>query len=420
MKIGTRDPFPFVKAAGVTTQLDQGAAGSIKPTTQPPRTPDDISRYRNSYKQAAGMTITHYGKVNDVMPPEHHSYGKQTLGSEHVHNVLTHPNNNGVQAYVNELKEAQYARTKKEPLGGSVSRNYKFPEQTKKSDFQFGVPTVGSESAKDVMYRGPGLVEEELTKEMYKRSHNMYDAGEQKKRNYDWTSVDPNNHRFGKADKLVTNEARFCLHPEAYNESHNFPKTTVVVKNVEDFKDFSHDHLGKVKNLGQVTSNIDATSHVYGWRPRDKEPWDASKCIYGEPTQKAVIDDPNLGKSNRYGYRNMPKVGDETRVFGLPTIRSDVQKPKMRSIADQFNYGDESQAVELLFPQRFADLGLTRDDFFMPRPKEEIRTIFTRIGIEYKQGKFEGIYQRAQEIDQSNDKVSVKAFYQAVKEMDHL
>jgi len=65
-------------------------------------------------------------------------------------------------------------------------------------------------------------------------------------------------------------------------------------------------------------------------------------------------------------------------------------------------------------------MGLTKDDFFAPRAKEEIRQIFANIGISYKAGKFEGIFQRALEIDKSEDNCSVRAFYQAVQEMDHL
>jgi len=65
-------------------------------------------------------------------------------------------------------------------------------------------------------------------------------------------------------------------------------------------------------------------------------------------------------------------------------------------------------------------MGLTKDDFFLSRPKLEIRQIFENIGIAYKPGKFEGIYQRAMEIDNSDANVSVKAFYQAVQEMNEL
>ena len=86
----------------------------------------------------------------------------------------------------------------------------------------------------------------------------------------------------------------------------------------------------------------------------------------------------------------------------------------------------------------------------MPRPKdqvrmrenefiksEQIKRIFGAIGYNYKAGKFEGIFQRAQEIVrillmmerliivfsiqmQTTGDVSVKAFMKAVQEMDEL
>lgn len=48
----------------------------------------------------------------------------------------------------------------------------------------------------------------------------------------------------------------------------------------------------------------------------------------------------------------------------------------------------------------------------------EIRDIFKAIGIEYKNGKFEGVWIRAQQI--GNGTVGVKDFLQAVKEMHHI
>jgi len=110
-----------------------------------------------------------------------------------------------------------------------------------------------------------------------------------------------------------------------------------------------------------------------------------------------------------------------TEFFGVPTIRNDIKKPNMRSIADPNNYGDEPNSVGLLFPQRFSDIGVGKDDFEALRPKEEIRKMFANIGYAYKPGKFEGVFQRAQQICGSYDeRVSVRAYIQAIKEMDHL
>lgn len=44
--------------------------------------------------------------------------------------------------------------------------------------------------------------------------------------------------------------------------------------------------------------------------------------------------DSDLGGANRIGFRNVTKPGDESRIFGVPTIRSDINKKTMKSIAD--------------------------------------------------------------------------------------
>jgi len=49
---------------------------------------------------------------------------------------------------------------------------------------------------------------------------------------------------------MAINEVKYTLEPETHHDDYKFPKTTVVQKNVEDFKDFRGDHMGKVKNLG--------------------------------------------------------------------------------------------------------------------------------------------------------------------------
>lgn len=56
-----------------------------------------------------------------------------------------------------------------------------------------------------------------------------------------------------------------------------------------------------------------------------KDEWDASKCISGEPTEKEVRVDKDLGKTTQFGYRNITKNGDENKVFGVPTIRTDIK-----------------------------------------------------------------------------------------------
>ena len=83
-------------------------------------------------------------------------------------------------------------------------------------------------------------------------------------------------------------------------------------------------------NLGQ---KIYPADRVFGVRIEPNE-WNAGKCINGEPNSHEVRPDDDLGHTNKFGWRNQPKQGDEARVFGVPTIRYDIPKPKQQSVAD--------------------------------------------------------------------------------------
>lgn len=86
------------------------------------------------------------------------------------------------------------------------------------------------------------------------------------------------------------------------------------------------------------------------------------------------------------------------RTFGLPTIRKDIPYKGFRSVADYQNYGDEPEAVDLLFPSNLAENGVSELEFRQTRTRDEIRILFEKIGFSYKIGKFNAIYNRAKEI----------------------
>lgn len=74
--------------------------------------------------------------------------------------------------------------------------------------------------------------------------------------------------------------------------------------------------------------------------------------------------DDDLGRSTKVGTRNVVrKPEDNNRVFGTPTIRTDIPFKDKRSIADFNNYGDEPEAIDLLFPSTFTEMGITEYDF---------------------------------------------------------
>jgi len=180
--------------------------------------------------------------------------------------------------------------------------------------------------------------------------------------------------------------------------------------------------LGTSKNLGQgqVPRGDDFVHGIKNVQGSD--PWNAARCIHGEPSDRELGPDQDLGRSTKPNCRNMVRnEADVHRTFGLPTIRKDIPTKDFRSLADFQNFGDEPEAVDLLFPSNFSEIGIQEDDFRRPRTRDEIRSLFASTGYEYKIGKFNAMYNRAKEIGQSqDDRVSVRDFQVAVSEMHNI
>jgi hypothetical protein len=299
---------------------------------------------------------------------------------------------------INDIKEMKYSSHQREPLGATVNRNYELLDKYKQPEFKFGVPSnqVDSE-AKDVLYPLDGEKEDDpATKAQYVKTHADFGPGEQKVRSYNWP-FQKEAHAFGLGENKGDEGVPKCLHPERVEGS--FPKTIIVQKTMEDFVDVSRDELGKAKNLGQGKPPV-PNDFTYGIKNVASNQWNAAKCIYGEPNSAKYLEpDVDLGKCTKLNCTNkVKKPEDEKRVFGVPSIRTDIPSKKMPSISDAQNYGKDPSAAELLFPNAFEEYGITKEDFELLRPKEEIRDIFEKVGISYGTGKFEVIYARAQEL----------------------
>ena len=137
---------------------------------------------------------------------------------------------------------------------------------------------------------------------MYSKTHGNFAPGEQKARDYKWP-VDSNQHRFGYGEQKLLGGAAMSIHSERYDQG--FPKTVIVKKTVEDHKAVAQDQLGAVKNLGQG-KHPHSDDIVFGIKniPRGGQDWNAAGCIHGNPTEKELQPDRDLGKSVKPNCRN--------------------------------------------------------------------------------------------------------------------
>ena len=93
----------------------------------------------------------------------------------------------GLANRFNDIKEGVYATNKKEPLGHSFSRKYEWPT-TVSPKHVFGLSTKGVDNAKEMIApRNLMTIDtERFSSELYKKSHNAFEPGEQKHRGYNW------------------------------------------------------------------------------------------------------------------------------------------------------------------------------------------------------------------------------------------
>ena len=244
----------------------------------------------------------------------------------------------GLADKFNDVKEGKYASAVREPLGKSYQRGYNWPKQVAQAEnYSFGVPTKGIQDAKEVLYPMGGSLEEKSdTAAQYKKTHGNFAPGEQRTRDYDWAANqrigqgNPGIHAFGYGEQKLLNGAAKSIQPERIDEG--FPKTVIVKKIVEDQKAVTQDMLGTVKNLGQGMKHD--PNQVFGVIKK-KMDWNAGKCINGEPTEREIAPDADLGISKKRNCTNTVRnEADRDRAFGCPTIRTDIPYKVQRSVAD--------------------------------------------------------------------------------------
>jgi len=399
------------KIAGRTTTVGDEGADKCLYISEVPTTPDGVRKYRKSYFAEAGTHVIHPGLIDDVKGIDRNAkFGKTTAHSDHVENVFGHGPQTDFEDYQNDKLEGTYQSKKREPLGKSYSRGHRLPDQTKDTKFSFGVPTQSSESSKNLIY--PRVENDEsVHKAMYTKSHGSYAPGEQRDRGYKWneTGKDPNVFQFGKVEKnTIQNGVSLCMNP---GMDDGVAKTRISAKQVEDMKDLKKEHLGRCKSMNQGGRNL-KQGHVFGVAG-SLDAWDAQACIQGNYSDAEQMPDEDLGTSATPGWRN---VSVETRSFGAPSVRNDIKRLNVKSIADNQNYGDDVNAQFLLYPPQFAYSGVEDEDFLQARSQEEIREMFESIGYKLEDETFAAIWMHAAKYTDHNADgvVSVEEFRSAL------
>eukprot|EP01006_Ploeotia_vitrea_P006421 TRINITY_DN13068_c0_g1_i1.p2 TRINITY_DN13068_c0_g1~~TRINITY_DN13068_c0_g1_i1.p2 ORF type:complete len:437 (+),score=34.67 TRINITY_DN13068_c0_g1_i1:39-1349(+) len=411
-----KDSTPHLTAAGkVLTDPGDTVEACVKQEIKGRQsTPPHVRPFRKSFTNEPGRINTHYGKAFDA-PPPNIRFGTVCDTSETARNLIQPIPESAFADKQRTLKESVYLSSKREPLGQGKRSAEKLPQHTQEEKFRYGCRTIGSESAKNLMYPRDDHEDEEEERRAANPAFNSvkaerrYEAGEQRQRGYNWQAhgIDPGCFRFGaKEIHQGAGGVAQALKPDQDTELH----TVIVRKIVEDYKDTMHDELGQPKNLG--FGGRAPKGHTYG-RAMAYDNWGARECIRGDPNEELSKPDKDLGRSIKPGTRNFT---DDPRVFGVPTIRSDIAKPKRKRVTDFQNYGDEPKTVGLMYPSKYADDDVYEEDFLQPIEKEALAEIMQASGEEVNASDFEMAWNLATTMT-STGTVCVETFRQAMDQL---
>lgn len=324
----------------------------------------------------------------------------------------------GIEEYLNTRSERVYASTTREPLGKSYVRGHALPEDAKIPK-GFGKTVPQDEDVKQVIYARGVPAESEEARRLQIKSHGAYAPGETVDREYCWPeAISANPHfRFGIVDGAgISSKGQGVMDALAMEREAGgaHPRTRIVSRTCEDFRQVANDHLGQGSHLGQSVPPV-APGHAFGAAKREVE-FSAGALIWGAYPLEEQMPDRDLGRCTKVGNRNVPTA----RSLGTPSVRYDIRAPpaERRSIADPRSYGDEADASALIRPQRFNILGVTDSEFTVGRSKGELAGILSGAKYHIEEDDFAVVWKAV--VDQSNDEVdsvSLVAFMHVYAEL---
>ncbi|KAM9353554.1 EF-hand domain-containing family member B [Symphorus nematophorus] len=153
-------------------------------------------------------------------------------------------------------------------------------------------------------------------------------------------------------------------------------------------------------------------------KPEDLEPVEpgSSLKIVRTLRQPRAGPDHFTTTSSLIGAVSDGPFTSSSRTYGIPTVRSDLPAPRIRSVSDTNNYGDTSTAADLLYPSVYAIYDVHEEHFFSPRSKKEIAEFFKNVGVNISEETFEEAWKLAS-MKHPAGEVCVEVFRNVLKEI---
>uniref|UniRef100_A0A7S4C889 EFHB C-terminal EF-hand domain-containing protein n=1 Tax=Eutreptiella gymnastica TaxID=73025 RepID=A0A7S4C889_9EUGL len=384
----TKNPH---ESAGSCLQMDFGDESS---------TTDRFREMRQAYRQEPGQMYTHYASARDSPPPDiRHGIINVSNGST-KELIAPTTTQSAFAERQREMQTACYKSERQSRLGKTPITHNPSPLD---ATFRYGYPTPASgTTVKDLLHAN----DTEDTGDMavhgrYVKSHHSYAPGEQKMRGYDWLSngINPTSFRFGYVPKERGSDSVSTLLKME-------PKQHVVRKELEDYRDLHHDHLGAPKNFG-FGGGARPRDHTYGHPPKPTD----TQWFGGDP------EDLNPDHLLQNRARKVMPEPTQDRIFGVPTVRHDIRRPRNKRVTDCQDYGDSKTSAQLVNPSPFVEFGLDEDDFEQPVTRAEMEQLAKDARMGLSAADFDRAWAQASTMGLSNA-VSVEKFRRALDILD--
>lgn len=370
-----RDYFPWMPAGGKSfpNNSDTGPGLLVHNENQTGHeTPERIKPFRKLNTQQVGVSSIHYGIARDPRAPNIR-FGRPGEYSESVKLCMQEDGAAGVAAAMLEMAERNYASRKLEPLGHSAKPSTELPEYTKAENFTFGKPSGSSENTKTLIYfNGEAAPSSKSATSLHKN------------RGYDWAKagIDPTQHRFGRS----TFDSETCGTTKSLIEAEDTSKSTHLVPlPVLHSYSLSAQPLGASRNLG-FGNRTQKSDFAYGKTMKGDE-FGARMLMANcgeEPQEDEFLGKPITKNKIVMKCRREDAYHNATddRIFGVPTVRTDIARPQHRKFDDANNYGDDSDAKSLLYPSGYTAAGVTDDQFYKNMTLDDIKIFFAKAEID--------------------------------------
>eukprot|EP01002_Notosolenus_urceolatus_P000273 NODE_1069_length_1593_cov_78.674870_g880_i0.p1 GENE.NODE_1069_length_1593_cov_78.674870_g880_i0~~NODE_1069_length_1593_cov_78.674870_g880_i0.p1 ORF type:complete len:381 (-),score=94.63 NODE_1069_length_1593_cov_78.674870_g880_i0:57-1199(-) len=328
---------------------------------------------------------------------------------------------NHAKTVLDSVRENTYATHRREPLGRTPVQG-NAPAQA--HQMVHGKASQFDANAKEVIFPTdippPTSAPASLggTAEGSLRKAVRHEPGQQRNRGYKWddANVDIQSHRFGSVPKPREESAASCLRSLDVHlpdeKLNRVDRTEIVPKGLAQRRLLQGDSIGQARLRGTCPSDVLSNSVPRGVKTT-KDAGGAAACLRGLETDNVV--DQSIGKSTRFGFRNDVDTGE--RSFGVPSIRTDLQKPVNQKVTDFNNYGDGQTAASTVCPSKYAQIGVFEEDFSKPIAKEQMKALSDRTGLldpEDVDG-FNEAWEQARQLSTDGFSVSVHAFLKVLE-----